>query len=139
MRVRRGNRMPSLYAGRLGVSLGLVESGAMIRIGNPKRRVVNHPAHPGEVVVVDVLRFVGDLMIVEMLSPGEDHAGDPVARVVVVIGPAVILRGMPRRVVGVAEHEWRPLGGVGRFEHIPKLGGKAASAYNLEVRGPAPG
>ena len=76
-----------------------VEARPMIGVADEQRGVEHHLRQSRVVRIVDVLRLVGHLVVVLMRAARQRNARDSVARVAVVIGAAVVLVGMSRRVV----------------------------------------
>ena len=62
-----------LAALRPRIALRPVELGAVIEIADFGRDLGDQAGHPLEGIVVDVLRLVGDLMVVEMFAAREGH------------------------------------------------------------------
>jgi len=93
--------------------LRLIQSRPLCGVCDEDRGVVHHARHAGKVRIADVLRFIGDLMVIEVLATREGDAWNAIPRITVVIGAAVILKRMVRRVVRIVEDEWHRLARVG--------------------------
>src|SRR5262249_32387725 len=73
------------------------------------------------------------LVVVAMSASGEEHDRDAVARVLVVIAPAVVLLRMTVGVVLVVELEGRRLRLSHRLHEITELRGQATRADELQI------
>ena len=93
----------------------------MVGVGDRQRGVVHHTRDAREVRVADVLRLVGHLVIVEMLTAREGHCRNAIARVVVMVGAAIILERVSRLRIRAIEVERHGLTGVRRLEHSAEL------------------
>src|SRR5437867_6588590 len=120
-----------------------IERRTPLHVRDRERRGVHHARHAREIGIADVLRFVGHLVVVEMLAARHRQRRDVVPRVAVMIGATVILKWMAGRVVGVVEHEGHWLARVRRFHRVAELARDPFRADDLEIRrppraGPAP-
>ena len=61
----------------------MIHHGSMIQIGHPQCHVVHQLPDPRHVGIIDVLRLVGDLVVVAVQTGGEEDDGNPPPRVVV--------------------------------------------------------
>ena len=46
----------------------MIQRRPVIEVGDPKRRVPHQPGHARQVIIVDVLRLVGHLVVIEVLA-----------------------------------------------------------------------
>src|SRR6202008_3222134 len=98
--------------------------------------VAHEGAHPRAVLVVDVLRLGGHLVVVHGVAEGEVGDGDAVARVHVVVAAAVAVERVPRRVEGVVDAHGVGALRVERVDQVAQRGGEAPGADHLD--GPRP-
>ena len=61
-------RNPSLPTLRVRVALRHINGRTMVEVRDPKRGIVHESRHAGHILVVDVLRLVRHLVVVEMLA-----------------------------------------------------------------------
>ena len=106
----------------------------MPHVRNHQRRRVHHPRHPRQIRIIDVLRLVRHLVVIEVLPARERHRRNPIPRIVVMIRAAVVLQRMPRRVKAIIKLEWHWLARIGRLKRIAKLTRQALGANYLEIR-----
>ena len=86
-----------------------------------------------ELVEVDELDLVGDLVIVGVPAGRHEDDGDAVARVVVVVGAAVVLLGMAACIVLEVEHPVELLLDAHLLDEVTELRGELSRADELEV------
>ena len=102
-------------------------------IGHVHRQVGDEPGHPGVMRIVDVLRFVGHLVVVRVAAGGEEGDRDAITGILVVVAAAVDVRRMAVGVEGVVEHQAVPAALVHRLHHVAQLGRDAARTDDLDV------
>ncbi len=92
------------------------------RLGDP----VHQPRHIPQLLVIDVLRLVGQLVVVLVAAGAEEDDRDTVTRVHPVIAAAIVVLGMAVGVVLVVEHEAVTARGVHLFDQVAQLGGQTS-------------
>src|SRR5881394_45088 len=112
----------SLHAVAVRIGFRLVDYDSVIEIRHRYRHVVHELCDVGQLVVVDVLRFVGHLMVVPVTSGREKLDRNAVARVHVVIAAAVVLLRVAGGIVLVVERERLASGLVDSLDEIAELG-----------------
>src|SRR5258705_315154 len=95
----------SLHAVPTRIGFRLIHDDWMIEIRHRHRHVVHELGDVRQLVVVDVLRLVGHLMVVPVTAGREKRDRNAVARVHVMIAAAVVLLRVTRGVVLVVERE----------------------------------
>jgi CheY-like chemotaxis protein len=124
--VAEPKRASLLHASPARVGLGLIHHHAVIEVADTERDVVHQLRDFAHVLVVDVLGLVGQLVIVHVQARREERDRNPVARVLVVVAPAVDALRMSIRVEGVVEAEGSRLALVYRLHDVTQLGREAA-------------
>src|SRR5690242_19032824 len=94
-----------LTAGERAVRLRAVHLHAVIEVGHTGRHVVNQLVHARHVLVLDVLRLVGDLVVVGVAAGGEEDDGNAIARVVRVVAATIDVLRMAVRGHRIIEPE----------------------------------
>src|SRR5690242_14583975 len=105
----------------------------MVAVGDAKRYVTNERRDTRQMVVVDVLRLVGHLVVVAMPAGGEERDRDAVSRVLVVVAAAVVLLRVAVGVELVVESERFRLRLVYRLDEVPQLRRQAPRSDQLEI------
>jgi len=77
----------------------------MIQVRHPPRDIVDELRHPSEVIIVEVFWLVGDLVVVPVSARGEEHDGNAVARIHVMVAATVDVLRMAVGVETVVERE----------------------------------
>src|SRR6476646_7675550 len=91
-------RTALLLAGHVRIRrLWRIEPRPMVGVADEQRGVEHHLRQSSIVRIVDVLRLVAHLVVVLMRATRERDARNPVPRVAVVIGAAIVLVRMSRR------------------------------------------
>src|SRR5690348_15938040 len=130
------DEVPLLTAGTVRIALlGSVHHRPMVEVGDRHREVPGESRYPCQDRVVDVLRLVRYLMVVGVLPPRDRGGRDPVPRIAVVVGPAVVLERMPRDVELIVEREGLSLPRVHLLEQLPELRRQPLGADDLQVTG----
>src|SRR6267142_601198 len=122
-----------LHAIPMRIGLGFIHHHPMVQVRHRRRDVVHKLRHVRQLVVVDVLRLVRHLMVVAVIARREERDGNAVARVHVVIAPAVVLLRMPRGVELIIERERLLPSLVHGLDQIAELGREPARADELQV------
>src|SRR5205085_9863288 len=126
-----------LAAGWVGYGLRVGHRYAVGQVGNRYRDVGDQIGDPRHVLVVDVFRLVGHLVVVGVQAGGKERDGDSVAGVLIVVRATVNVGRMPVRIDRVVEHQAVALRRVDPLHQIAQLGREAARAYELQVAGTA--
>ena len=87
------------------IRLGLIDNNSVIEIGNPIGNISKQRNDLYEMRIVDVLRLISDLMIVNMPTGTEERDRNAVACILVMITSAVVLLRMSGGVELVVEVE----------------------------------
>ena len=94
----------------------------MIEVADAQRDVVNELYDFALVLIVDVLRLVGELVVIHVQAGREESDWNAPARIVVVITPAVDPLRVTVGIERIVERQRSPLGSVDRFNEISELG-----------------
>ena len=105
----------------------------VVAVGHGDGDVADEARHALVVVVPEVLRLVGELVVVAVAAGAEEGDGDPVPGVHVVVAPAIALLGVTGRVVGEVELERLLLCLVGGIDDVAQLGGDKKDESALET------
>src|SRR6185312_12189461 len=93
--------------------------------------------NPRHVLVADILRFIGHLMVVGVTASGEENHGNVVPRVVRMIAAAIDVLRVAVGVHAVVERERHLFGLVHRLGDIAKFGREATGTHQLDIIGTA--
>src|SRR5437763_16477532 len=109
----------------------------MVEVRRTYRNVTHERCDTRELVVIDVLCFVGHLVVIAVATRREENNRDAVSRVLVVIAAAVVLLGVAVRVKLVVELERRRLRLCDRLYEITKLGRQPTRTNQLQISRPS--
>ena len=100
-----------------------------------RAQIVYEDGDARHLIVVDVLRLVGQLVVVAVAAGREKDDRNAVARILVVVAAAVVLRGMSVRVELVVEMKRRGFRLGDRLDQVAELRGQSARPDELKVSG----
>ena len=95
----------------------------MIQVADTRCEIGDVLRYANHAIVVDILRLVGNLVVVSVPARREEDDRDAVTRVLLVVATAIDVRGMTVGVHGVIECQRVFLGAVHRFREITQLRG----------------
>jgi hypothetical protein len=111
----------------------MIDNNPMIEIRNVRRDISNESRNASKVRVVDVLRLVGELMVVDVTASAQERNWDSVPRVLVMITAAVVLLGMTGSIERVIELQAVPVVDVHPLEEITKFGRQSSRSDQLHI------
>src|SRR4051812_7039485 len=115
------------------VRLRMINDNPMIEIGHMRGNIGNESGNPCKVSVVDVLRLIRELMIVDVTARAHERDRNSVSRILVVIAAAVVLLRVSRCIERVVELQSVSIVEIHFLEKVTELGRQAPRTDELEI------